>query len=182
MNVLGAWLFRNRGWTPVPVLVLQGLTSERVLPWAGFIVIVLGELIRMWAVGHIGSQSRTRGGDVGKLIQSGPFGRCRNPLYVGNGVLLIGVGIWGGLAWATVWFVFAVLQYTAVVRWEESILLRSHGAAYQIYCERTPRWMPLGKPQEAGEWSLSRALRSERATLLAIAVVVTVFWGPICLA
>ena len=175
----GSWLFRHRGWTPLPLLLFQLIGGEQSSFLAGSFLVVLGEFIRFWAVGHIGARSRTRGAEVGGLVETGPFGRCRNPLYVGNGLLLVGVGCWSGPVWALAWFGFVALQYTVVVRWEESVLLRTHGRAYRDYCSRVPRWLPMGSSRSTAAVAWGAALRSERPTLTAIAAVTLAFWSPV---
>ncbi len=168
---LGERLFRLRGWTPAPLLA-AGLALGR--PGAasllvGTAVTVAGELIRWQSVAHIGSISRTRDRGVGPLVTSGPYGRSRNPLYLGN--LLIGLG----MVWACsvplllpAYVVLFAVQYGLIVRWEESRLAAQHGDDFAAYCARVPRWFPGGRAPAAGEgrrpWR--EVLRSERGTLL----------------
>lgn len=166
---LGAWLFRNRGWLPVP---LYGLALA-VPPtrWEGLALVALGEGARLAAVGHIGGPSRTRGDDVGSLVRSGPYAWVRNPLYVGNILLWTGVGV---IAWPTVMALLPamLLHYGLIVRWEERTLSRALGDPYRAYLREVPRWLP--RPPAAptgGRWSPSRALRTERGTLLVLALV-----------
>ncbi len=141
-------------------------------------MVFAGESLRFWAVAHIGSRSRTRSDSVGALVESGPFGRSRNPLYIGNALILIGVGLWGGWHWSVAWLLFVVVQYSAIVRWEESVLAQEHGDAFRAYCSRVPRWWPSGRPVPSSAVDGLGALRSERATITAILVVISVFWGP----
>ena len=173
----GGLLFRHRGWTPLPLLFSQLVWGERHGALAGTLVLLLGESLRLWAVGHIGARSRTRTGEVGGLVETGPFGLCRNPLYVGNGLILMGVGFWSGPVWGLAWLLFAAVQYAAIVRWEEAVLLQEHGEAFQAYCDRVPRWWPLGSAPKKGKASWAGAFRSERPTLTAIAVVSALFWS-----
>ncbi len=56
-----------------------------------------GELLRLWAVRHIGVISRTRSDRLGPLISTGPFGWVRNPLYIGNLALWSGFTVSAGL-------------------------------------------------------------------------------------
>ena len=174
----GGLLFRHRGWTPVPLLLAQFAWGERSDLLAGGLVLLFGELLRLWAVGHIGARSRTRTGEVGGLVETGPFGLCRNPLYVGNGLILMGVGLWSGPLWGLAWLLFVAVQYAAIVRWEEAVLLKKHGKSFQAYCDRVPRWWPLGSVSKKGRASWASAFKSERPTLTAIVAVSVLFWSP----
>lgn len=167
-EALGGWLFRNRGWLPVPLLL--GMVASRPVAWApGLVIVALGEALRLWAVGHIGLPSRTRGDDVAGLVDTGPYARLRNPLYLGNLLLFGGLGVivW---PWALVVGPALFVYYSVIVRWEEGVLTRRLGAAYGAYAARVPRWIPTGAARPGG-WDGARALRSERSTLLAIGVV-----------
>src|SRR5262245_17977731 len=76
---IGAWLFRQRTWLPVPIFVaLLVLPPENLLPLSvaltsGVTIILGAESLRLWAVHHIGAVSRTRSDRLGPLILSGPF-------------------------------------------------------------------------------------------------------------
>ncbi len=184
---IGGVLFRWRGWTPVPLL-LAGVVLGRPTPaslLAGLAVTAVGEWLRCRAVAHIGSVSRTRGDGVGPLITDGPFARSRNPIYLGN--LLVGAGmVWASgvpLLIAAYALLFGA-QYHAIVAWEESRLLATHGDRFRSYRARVPRWFPVVRrpgaavdaPEPggagAGGRALRRVLRSERST---IAVQIAVF-------
>jgi protein-S-isoprenylcysteine O-methyltransferase Ste14 len=176
-DTVGAWLFRNRGWLPVPLLLAM-LTGTPRFWGPGLMLIGVGEGVRLWAVGHIGLPSRTRGADVGDLVDTGPYARVRNPLYVGNVLLFAGLGVivW---PWALVATPLLLLHYHLIVRWEEGNLGRRLGGAYADYVRRVPRWLPLG-PGRAGGWDPRRALRSERTTLLVVGGVlgILILRGP----
>lgn len=164
----GAWCFRNRGWLPVPLLV--GMLTAEPRHWGpGLALVALGEGIRLAAVGHIGPPSRTRGADVGALVDTGPYARLRNPLYLGNALLFAGLGVvlW---PWALAAVPLLAVHYGLIVRWEEANLDARIGAPYRDYRARVPRWLPLGAPRP-GRWDARRALRSERSTLIALVVV-----------
>lgn len=170
----GRWLFRNRGWLPVPLLLAMLSMKPRFwLP--GAMVLGTGEFLRLWAVGHIGRKSRTRGEDVGDLASTGPYARLRNPLYLGNLLIFTGLGIilW---PWALVVLPLMGLYYDRIVAWEEENLRRHLGQPYQDYLLRVPRW-GWGKTQAVpGSWNGAEALRSERSTLLALFVVLLLVW------
>jgi protein-S-isoprenylcysteine O-methyltransferase Ste14 len=195
---LGGWLFRHRTALPIPVAVaILGLRIGEAPPSAplaaaGVAVTVLGELIRLWGVHHIGVISRTRSERLGPLVASGPFAMLRNPLYVGNIALWAGFAMTARLVWlAPVIVLLLGLEYHAIVRWEERLLESRFGDAYRSYAERVPRWIPTFSRGDRGEKGFSAisaisavkradswrdTLFSERGTLIAIAVGYALLW------
>jgi len=78
------------------------------------------------------------------LVTSGPFALSRNPIYLGNTLVLAGFG----LAYAAPWFLPAaavqawLVTRIAVLR-EEAHLAARFGAAWTDYARCTPRWLRL---------------------------------------
>jgi protein-S-isoprenylcysteine O-methyltransferase Ste14 len=175
--VLGQRLFRARGWVPVPFALLLIVFARSPAPWMtilGGSLLAVGEALRLWGVAHIGPSSRTRGDDVGVLIETGPFAWSRNPLYVGNLLLWWGVGWLSGrpLLAAVVVLVLAV-HYRFVVAWEEENLRERLGAQYIAYVARVSRWFGGRRSTTAdGSADWAGAFRSERSTLLAASLVI----------
>jgi protein-S-isoprenylcysteine O-methyltransferase Ste14 len=185
---LGGWLFSQRTWLPLPIVAALLLIpaehsvsfSTRLL-WWGVLIVATGELLRIWAVHHIGTISRTRSERLGPLIATGPFSLVRNPLYVGNILLWVGFAVSARLLWfAPLVVLLLALEYHAIVRWEEGLLESRLGHAYRMYATRVPRWIPsLRGPDRlvnAAQFSWRETLFSERGTLLAIAVGYLLLW------
>jgi protein-S-isoprenylcysteine O-methyltransferase Ste14 len=148
-------------------------------------VTALGELLRLAAVHQIGVISRTRRDRVGPLIDSGPFALVRNPLYIGNVALWVGLALTARLAWmAPVIALLLGAEYQAIVRWEERLLESRHGDAYRAYAARVPRWFPVfvrgdrrpATSRAAAGFSWRETLFSERGTLVALAVGYALLW------
>lgn len=76
------------------------------------------------------------------LITSGPFALSRNPIYVGNTLLMVGAGLLFGIAWLIPAGLIAayVTQRLAIER-EERHLATRFGAAWEAYAAKTPRWL-----------------------------------------
>jgi len=77
-----------------------------------------------------------------RLITDGPFRFSRNPIYVGNTLLVAGAGLIFGVAWlipAALAGAFATSKL-AIVREEQHLALR-FGQAWSDYAARTPRWL-----------------------------------------
>jgi len=76
------------------------------------------------------------------LVVNGPFGYTRNPIYLSNVMLLLGIG----LVLANMWFVplalaDAVLTYFLAIRREENHLIANFGCKYESYCRAVRRWI-----------------------------------------
>jgi protein-S-isoprenylcysteine O-methyltransferase Ste14 len=183
---MGAWLFRQRSWIPVPLalalLFIRGgeACSSLAFPM-GAAIVASGEALRLWAVRHIGVISRTRSDRLGPLVSAGPFGLIRNPLYIGNIALWVGFALSARLVWmAPIVITVLGIEYHAIVRWEESLLEARRGEEYRAYAGRVRRWIPsfpAATPTAARDLCTWReTLFSERGTLIAIAVGYLLLW------
>jgi hypothetical protein len=127
----------------------------------GAALVAVGEALRLWAVRHIGVISRTRSDRLGPLVESGPFAYLRNPLYLGNIALWLGFTVSAGLLWlAPAIAVLLALEYHAIVRWEEALLIARRGEAYLDYASRVPRWNFAAR---LGSWGRQTSARADRA-------------------
>lgn len=143
--------------------------------------VLLAEWVRIWAVGHAGSVTRTRGDTVPRLIHAGPFRYVRNPLYLANIAMYALCGVAFGFGWFSLFIAaYFAVQYHFIVAFEEDTLRREFGVAYAFYCARVARWLPAFSPTvetSSHPFELKKALRSERATLLALVVIAAlVIW------
>jgi protein-S-isoprenylcysteine O-methyltransferase Ste14 len=178
----GAWLFRYRSFLPVPLalmllLIRTGEVDGRAMDAAGALLVIAGQSLRLWAVRHIGTISRTRTTRYGPLMTAGPYAIVRNPLYVGNWLLWTGFAVWSRLLWMLpiAWIVFFV-QYRAIAKWEAAFIRSKYLTAYDEYARQVRAWMPRWPPRAALEavtplhpWR--EVFFSERGTLLAVALM-----------
>jgi protein-S-isoprenylcysteine O-methyltransferase Ste14 len=153
---LGNFFFRTRdALFPVILVGLVVLTTPalpwenprhaRVLDGVGVLVALAGQLLRVAVVGYryIVRGGRNREVYAEGLVTSGFFALSRNPLYVGNLLILAGLFIiWNSPLMYAIGVPFFLLGYRAIVAAEESYLGRQYGAEYADYCRRTPRWWP----------------------------------------
>jgi protein-S-isoprenylcysteine O-methyltransferase Ste14 len=178
----GAWLFRYRSVLPVPLALVLVLlrTGEIRSVWpvaAGVALVVLGQALRLWAVRHIGTISRTRTTRYGPLMTAGPYAIVRNPLYVGNWLLWTGFAFWSRLLWMVpvAWLVFFA-QYRAIAAWEAAFIRSKYVDAYDEYARRVRAWLPRWPSRAAlapvtplHPWH--EVFFSERGTLLAVVLM-----------
>lgn len=151
MVKLGNFLFRYRnGLFPV-FYALLFIPSPTLFenPFAaiglGLAIALLGQSIR---VATIGLEYIIRGGKdkkvyAEKLVTDGLFRHCRNPLYVGNILELLGLGVVAN----SLIFVAAIVPlfiffYQAIVRAEENFLLQKFGEDFRVYMREVNRWLP----------------------------------------
>ena len=143
---VGAVLFRNRGWLPVPFLAIPLLVpgNQSARSWiVGLLLVALGEWVRLAGVAAAGTVTRRRSREVQRLVTYGIFGWVRNPLYVGNFLAWLGFTVVSGVYWfLPVAAILFAVEYTLIVRYEEGVLETIFGQEYLDYKARTPRWFP----------------------------------------
>ncbi|RCR67174.1 methyltransferase family protein [Larkinella punicea] len=111
----------------------------------GLLITVSGQLIRG---ATIGLAYIVRGGKDKKvyaetLVTQGIFNHCRNPLYVGNVLMLLGVGILANsLLFTGVFMPLFLFIYQAIVIAEETFLRNKFGTAFDQYSHQVNRWIP----------------------------------------
>lgn len=110
----------------------------------GCAVFLAGLLVRVWAQTHLHHRLKVEM----NLTTTGPYRYMRNPLYIGNTLLLVGLCVLMRLPWMVpVALVYCALVYTLVVRDEEGRLESEYGAHYEEYKRQVPRWMPRALPK-----------------------------------
>lgn len=78
------------------------------------------------------------------LVLSGLYRYSRNPIYVADVAILLGVFLYLGHAALLLYAVAVALVLQAViVWWEEPVLCRRFGEAYVRYTRAVPRWLLL---------------------------------------
>jgi protein-S-isoprenylcysteine O-methyltransferase Ste14 len=158
MISIGNFFFRYRNWlfiilylllfVPSPPLFGERTLGPNYYLWPiiiGLVITVTGQLIRG---ATIGLAYIIRGGKEGKvyaeeLVTTGIFNHCRNPLYVGNILMLLGVGVLSNsLLYMAVIMPLFLLIYQAIVLAEENFLRSKFGSSFDQYCSRVNRWIP----------------------------------------
>jgi len=184
---LSSLLFKYRSYTPLPFILIM-LVYENANIWSliiGFLIVAGGELLRLWGVSWAGSETRTTGHMEGTyLIISGPFAYTRNPLYIGNILIYLGIGIMSFAIFPSLQvfaLLFFIFQYDHIIKGEEEYLLNRYGEQFKEYKKNVPRLFPRLTPYKTGEvrqppFKLKAGLRSEKRTFQAIGfIMVTIF-------
>ncbi len=145
--------------------------SERLDAWVdalGLLVALKGQALRVIVIGYV---YILRGGRDHKvyaedLVTGGFFAHSRNPLYLGNVLILIGLFLIHGNPWVlALGSGFFLSGYAAIVAAEEHYLAGRFGTAYQEYVRDVPRWLPrlrgLGRSLAGMEFDWSRVVTKE---------------------
>ena len=120
MNIRN-FLFSNRSFTPVPIaFVIIYLSDPSILYFIyGMPLILVGELIRINAVSHAGGITRTMNVGAPSLCTSGPYSRTRNPLYLGNMIIYLGIVLVAGGEYVFILeggvFLYFTFQYMMII-------------------------------------------------------------------
>jgi protein-S-isoprenylcysteine O-methyltransferase Ste14 len=185
---IGNFLFHYRnGLFPVvyALLVIPSLPlihEYRVMAALGFLVALTGQLLRAITIGleYIIRGGRDRQVYAEKLVTGGIFAHCRNPLYVGNFLVLVGIAIASNsLLFVSVAIPFFAFAYWAIIAAEENYLRNKFGEEFEGYCARVNRFAPnfsgLGQTLEGMRFNWRRLISAEYGStfswLLAIILV-----------
>jgi len=112
--------------------------------WLGAALIVLAVALFVWAI-----MTMTRGGSnvptsrpTTTIVDAGPYGFTRNPIYVGMMLSLVGLAVAFDSIWSLITsiFFFLVIRFGVVAR-EEAYLDRKFGDVYRGYRARVRRWL-----------------------------------------
>lgn len=138
-------------WVSVTGWRQAGPVLEHSLSFVGWVLVAIGVMGRIWCSSHIGGKKNS------VLVTVGPYSVCRNPLYfcsflAGSGVALVTETLTLPLVFG---FLFAI-YYSKVISAEEQTLLATHGAEFEAYCSRVPRFWPrLGLLSEPASYMIS---------------------------
>lgn len=129
---------------------------------AGVPVALVGEVLRLWASGHL---EKTR-----SLATGGPYAHTRNPLYLGSVLMALGLAIASSsLATALVAAAYLAAFYPAIIREEAEFLRGKFAPDYQAWASEVPaflpRWSPGGRRSSRFGWDRVRANREWRSAL-----------------
>lgn len=149
MITIGNFFFRYRnGVFPViGVLLFVGgptlFASDSLAASLGFAAALAGMALRCITIGlqYIKRGGLNRQVYADKLVQGGMFAHGRNPLYVGNILGIVGLGLVANSLWFTcVGLPIFLFSYLAIVAAEENFLRNKFGTEFEAYCQRVSRW------------------------------------------
>lgn len=164
-------------------IVLMAILGDKTswLFWGiGLGLVFLGLAYRVYAAAFLLGRHVVTRIEAQSLCVAGPFARVRNPLYIGN--FIIGLGVALALNKWYCYLIFAIefsLMYALIIPYEEKFLTAKFGAAYEKYRAEIRRFLPRLKPyRESCEVSpdYPASLRGESLHLLILLVAFAIFY------
>ena len=155
-NSLPAFVVAGAQWGTPGIYIALGIATFFTL---------ICFLLRTWGSAYLSSgivwnpNARTDA-----LLVDGPFRYTRNPLYLGNLFMVLGLG---AIATPLGYLAIMVLHLWFIrelIRWEEAGLEQRYGEAFERYCAQVPAFIPRLRPAPAQQTcipSLAQGLRSE---------------------
>jgi protein-S-isoprenylcysteine O-methyltransferase Ste14 len=115
-------------------------TENDWLNWPiGISIFLFGLFLRIWAQQHLHYRLRVHK----RLTMTGPYSFVRNPIYIANIFICLGLVVMSELLWLTpITLIYCWGIYSLAIRYEETHLLDKYGKSYHIYREKVPRWVP----------------------------------------
>ena len=115
---------------------------------AGALLVGIAALLRTWASAYLRSEvvhdSRLRTEGV---VADGPYRHVRNPLYLGNLLLAVGMGLLASRLGMLILVAGHAIFLLRLIGREESELAASQGESYRAYVAAVPRLWPSLTPR-----------------------------------
>jgi len=161
--------WRVRACSPALLLVIIFSRPAQTSLLAGVGISLLGLFIRAWASGHLKKEK--------ELTISGPYQYTRNPLYLGNFILGIGLVV-GSYSWLVLvtFIAYFLLFYPPVIKRERERMKELFAEKYEDYKKKVPSFFPSLKPYPcSGNNKFSFSLYKKNKEYRAL-IGTAVFW------
>lgn len=150
------FVFRTRGLYIFAVLIVSLVlkfylhgTTPLLFFAVGLVIMVAAQAFRTYSASYLWGRQAVTEIEAEFLCTSGPYAHLRNPLYLGN--FLIGVGVCIAI---NEWYAYTLfiisygLIYSVVIPYEERFLQEKFGDVYVEYKAHTGRLIPRLKGYE----------------------------------
>ena len=190
----GAFLFRGRSYLPLlvtPLVIAALLDPQYTHPifrgfsgslWQALCIVIslTGLLVRCLVAGFVplGTSGRNTERQVAESLNTkGLYSFVRNPLYLGNFLIILGLLLFSQVWWFTlagiaIFWIF----YERIIFTEEEFLRQKFGATFVEWSMKTPVFIPKfkdwQKPELPYAWKI--VLRREHSTQFGMISALTV--------
>jgi protein-S-isoprenylcysteine O-methyltransferase Ste14 len=148
------------------ILLLLFAKPEPIGIVVGMVLVIVGEVIRIWAAGHLQKNEF--------LTVTGPYAYVKNPLYIGTILITAGFCIFADniyiLAAATFAFCFHYIPYKKKI--EGDRLKNIFGSQYVDYDEKVPEYIPRATPYSnvKARWRFKNLIENSEEGILLIII------------
>ncbi len=129
-------------------------SSARLIPqkwewnhFTGLVLLIAGLAIYLWCAWDLIARGQGTPAPYDPprfLVKGGLYRLTRNPMYVGITAMLIGEAIFFKSYVLLVYAIIVLLGFhLRIIYYEEPTLRRLFGEAFESYCRRVPRWIPI---------------------------------------
>lgn len=194
-RTIGNWAFKYRGIIPVFVLSIglsiyafrlnndlgKSANANELFRWGCFGLASLGEILRIFTVGYApkGTSGRNTNRQVAEYLNTtGMYSIVRNPLYLGNFLIWLGIAL---LVEHTIFVIAFSLFFSGfywlIIKVEEDFLTSTYGQKYLNWAQSTPAFIPCWKNYSSSERSFNwkKVFRKEKNGITAIFIVFGLF-------
>lgn len=184
-DLLFPLVFLPLALTTRPSGLVWQLDASMVALIVGLAMVIAGQGLRALVIGlvYIRRGGRDKQIHADDLVTGGIFAHSRNPLYLGNLGIAMGLTAMHGGTWMlAVVPPFFLAVYASIVVAEEAYLRERFGAAYSLYSAEVPRFLPrmrgLGATVRSLRFDWTRLLNKEYGTFFstATAVLLVLAW------
>lgn len=188
----GKWLFRWRGFLPLILVVLfvlampdyhyLSMDKQLELYWKILCLLVsfAGLGVRVFTIGYTPRKTsgRNRKKQVAETLNTtGIYSVVRNPLYLGNFLMIFGLALFTHFWWLVLIYTLVFwLYYERIIFTEEAFLREKFGDVYLSWAEQTPAFIPKFKNYQKSNlrFSLRNVLKREYNGLFAMILSFTI--------
>jgi protein-S-isoprenylcysteine O-methyltransferase Ste14 len=170
-NIISPLVFCVLALINKPLIIAGNRRLDMYLDIIGFSIALVGQLLRICVIGfaYIKRGGRKREVYADTLVQEGLFAHCRNPLYVGNILTLLGlIIIHNGILMYVICLPFFLFLYLSITITEENYLRQKFGIVYDDYTRRVPRFLisfkGLGYTLKGMKYDWKKVIRKEYGT------------------
>jgi|Deesub1362A_J573_1020465.scaffolds.fasta_scaffold00008_182 protein-S-isoprenylcysteine O-methyltransferase Ste14 len=114
----------------------------------GVILFMGGNALAFWGVKTLGAHASS--GLRHRLVTTGPYRFTRNPQYIGDILIFLGVILLSNSFYATIICTFGILLILLMPFAEEPWLREVYGEEYIEYCRRVPRYLGFRRLEKEG--------------------------------
>jgi protein-S-isoprenylcysteine O-methyltransferase Ste14 len=157
--------------------MFDSVVVDRFLVATGLVLALLGQAVRLITIGFDYIHRGGKEGQVyaGRLVRGGVYGIARNPMYVGNALIAIGMTMhFGSPAGYLIVIPFFLFVYQAIVAAEEYYLRNKFGAEYEEYERSVNRYVPtvsrLGEAFAGMRFDWRKSIKKDLGTVVGLTI------------